>query len=621
LDQQKLSEYHHGGVIFMIVYYGLLILYMQYSKHKWKISQPELFDDWISLLHAEIGPFLIMSFFCIFIFVCRKYVFFILTTIYLICVLDYCTWFVVERPFHPADLMGAIELLKYYPEFVGKMGSALLTKLLFLSLSPIIILALQKWIKKRGKNIWRLVDVYIMLCILGAYSIMLPFHLKQGYIEYNTFVKMGQEILYENKLRNMIVDAEKVQFLLGKPKRKAQCCNDKAVKTLQKHRNIIIYIIETAPGEYYPDLIHYYNSNGFNSLAQNSVTYKEHYTTYPESDRSILSILTGNYPPLDRGTGWIRKYNYQNALPTILRSHGYVSYFISTAPLAFHDNLTMIQGLGFDHIKEIESTKNAMTVVDGTRSWDRTKLYKADLDLLKVALNIIKRHVEQDKTPFLMVLAPQASHAPFQLPPGSNRVLKESDIELLKANADWQFGLIAQIGEILQQFEQYLLIVTGDHGIRHRYESEELFSDPHFLNSISFQVPFWLTLDSVKHLNQNNVATSHIDVTPTIFELLCIDYDPLKYHGRSLISMADNRTLFFLGGDYLPVNGFKQNGRFFMENRKRSIIAESFSFDFNSSKFDLKHHLKLLNGRGQNASFRTWVSNEISIMKHLLLKK
>jgi len=45
-----------------------------------------------------------------------------------------------------------------------------------------------------------------------------------------------------------------------------------------------------------------------------------------------------------------------------------------------------------------------------------------------------------------------------------------------------------------------------------------------------------------------------------------------------------DRTVFFFGGEFVSPNGFKHDGRFYMENRLRHISLSRSDFDFGSSK-------------------------------------
>ena len=113
-----------------------------------------------------------------------------------------------------------------------------------------------------------------------------------------------------------------------------------------------------------------------------------------------------------------------------LNNQGYSTYFLGTAPLEFHNDRAMVERLGFENIYNVKETISARKIVDGKSSWDRTKIYQFDDILIEEALKNISFHGAAKKAnPFFMVLAPQSSHAPFQIPPGNSKVTVTDDKE------------------------------------------------------------------------------------------------------------------------------------------------------------------------------------------------
>jgi membrane-anchored protein YejM (alkaline phosphatase superfamily) len=218
------------------------------------------------------------------------------------------------------------------------------------------------------------------------------------------------------------------------------------------------------------------------------------------------------------------------------------------------------------------------------------------------------------------VLAPQSSHAPFQKPPGIKLPEDADDESLIQANAIWQFRLIEKIIKKLEDnksIKKTSIIITGDHGIRSAHESKQLFSNPHYLNPITFHVPLWIIDDSLVAPLNIDIATSHIDITPTILDLIGIQHNPLNYHGRSVWENVEDRYVFFLGGDYLPVSGFTYKKRFFMENRLKNLVDTNDTFLFD--RFDDRQN----NAIDRNKKFSNTVdpSKALLLVKSLLIKE
>ncbi len=584
---------------------------MQYSKHKWKISQPESIISWLLVLTVEVGLFFLLTSPVLFFKRYKKVIFFILTFFYFLYLFDYITWFTIDRTFNINDIGRGIEFLFYYPEFMGKMSTFFLFKISIFIVLPVFLFY---FFHKNFFNISFKYFSYLFLSIFCFTVIITPFLFKSGYYRFNTIFMITNDSIYEERLSRFKIDEEYISQLFGREKRDLE--NVARFKNKIVSKNIILYIIETAPKNYYPDFLEYLTDNGLSDLKNNSITSHEHYSTYPESDRAVYSILSGAYPHLERGTKWINKSKYENALPNIIKNVGYDTHIVSTAPLDFNDNIILMEKLGFDSITEVDSTKSALTINEKGRVWDRPLVYKSDNDLLLAAKALINKYKDIEAPPYLMVLLPQSSHAPFQIPPDFEPNTKSTDVDLIEANALWQYGVVKKIIkelEITNQLEDTILVLTGDHGIRSLYESEQLFSNPHLLDQVTFKVPFYIIDPSLKESVTLSNASSHIDIVPTILDMLGIIYNPNDYHGRNLFS-NNKRTIYFLGGDYLPVDGFKKDGKFFMENRHRNLLLVNDSFYFKAKELDNEHH-KINYGEDEKI-----VNDAILTIKSMLLK-
>jgi len=562
--------------------YTVLLLFMQYATERWKISGSVGARAWAGIFHSELlivafiffGPFLIG-------FLRRHYltVFFLF---YAVCVLDFMAWFTIDRPVHFEDLLRGSEMVKDYAEFIGQLGRVLLVKFAILILAPVVIWLFTRWSTRVRLD--RRVSPVMPAAFFGltlAYVASLPLVYDARYFGHNSLVRVGSEAVYQSRLENATPDPATVQKMFGVPA--PTSARPSAGATASKKKNVIVFIIETGMAAYYPDLPSRLARNGDGDIASGALSSAEHYTTYPESDRAIFSILVGQYPPLM--TAWNKKPNYDHSLARALKAEGYSTYLVSTGPLDFHDDITMMRNVGFDDLMQVSRVKKAFEVKNGEVVWDRSKLYAADLELFDSATKVIRQHATQGSSPYLLVLAPQSSHAPFEAPPGSSAPM-DNHAELVRANAEWQYKLVDGLIKDLRatnELSNTMIAVTGDHGVRSVYETNQLFADPQLLHSISFHVPFWILNPGSNAPSNPTWATSHIDVTPTILDLLGVSYAPNAYHGRSMLHPVD-RTVFFFGGEFVSPNGFKHDGRFYMENRLRHISLSRSDFDFGSSK-------------------------------------
>jgi hypothetical protein len=559
--------------------YTVLLLFMEYATERWKVSGSVGARVWAGIFHSELlivafiffVPFLIGFF--------RRHYLAVFSLFYAVCVLDFIAWFTINRPVHIEDLVYGPEMIKDYAEFIGQLGRVLLMKIGILIVAPVFIWAFDRWsrrVKLTDKLAGAMPTTFFGLAIV--YTLAFPLVYDARYFGHNSLVRIGSEALYQSKLERLNPDRATVQKLLGAPISSSALLGSSAAR----HKNVIVFVIETGMAGYYPDLPKTLRENGAGDFAANAFASEEHYTTYPESDRAIFSILVGQYPPLMKG--WMTKPNYDRSLAHALEQQGYTTYMVSTGPLEFHDDIVMVRNVGFDRIIQVTRVKKAFQVKNGEVVWDRSKLYAADMELLDSATSVINEHKTENSKPYLLVLAPQSSHAPFEPPPGSD-VSPTDDAGLVKANALWQYKLIEELIKKLRatgELENTMLVVTGDHGVRSVYETKQLFGDPSLLHRISFHVPFWILNPGQKSFRNPSWATSHIDVTPTILGMLGVPYLADAYHGRSMMSPTE-RTVFFFGGEFVSPNGFKRGDRFYMENRLRHLSLARNDFDFGAT--------------------------------------
>lgn len=599
-------------VIGIALSYALFILLMQYSKHKWVIVRPETLWGYVPILHAEMSLYLLLVAFLVLSKRSTLVAYLFLTLYYVLCLLDNIVWYAFLRPFHYKDFVRGIELIQYYSEFVTAASFG--WKRLVYTMVPLMIGSvtlvcgwtsrlqivkqrlsfLSEYTEKLGKSVFTGI-----LVAMAGYAGLVPMVISGPYLHYNSLFRMGEEIYYEQALA-------RAKMLPSDRKRLFGSSSGLTSNGQTRPYNVIFFILETAPKAIYPDMTPYLGKWAQRNGGSLRIL-DEHYTPYPESDRSLLSMMSGKYPCLTRGSGWIESYDYANSLPQILERNGYKTHLFSTAPLSFRRDDLMVKNLGFKNAIDSSIVKEAYRARTTKHFQNRTLLYKGDEELLEQALDTIQA---QDDNPYLLAFLPQASHAPFQIPPKYTG--GKSQLELFEANARWQMELLNRLTKRLEdtkQAERTILIVLGDHGLRHPAEST-LFRNPTLLNRLTFGVTLAICCpQQVPPMQQ--AVTSHVDLTPTVLEMLGIPYNSEDYQGRSMLRQT-SRSVFFLGGDYLPASGFTRNGSYFMENRNRNLILESREFDFKHSAANKVRTVK-------DSVDRATVNQDLCLLKSILL--
>ncbi len=122
--------------------------------------------------------------------------------------------------------------------------------------------------------------------------------------------------------------------------------------------------------------------------------------------------------------------------------------------------------------------------------------------------------------------------------------------------------------------EDLLLVVTGDHGLRYENEYaslDEQLGDP----EVSYHVPFLLyapgLIDQPVHITHQ---TSHVDLAPTLLDLVGIRTDGMLHHGSHVLDpkLAD-RVVFLMSNALSPNDRFRWRNYVFTAN---SLTGQSY---------------------------------------------
>ncbi len=192
---------------------------MQYSKHKWVITRPLHTMDYVPILHAELSLYLILAILFIVFLQSRWLTYLVLTLYYVMSLIDFVTWLTTSRPFHPADIARAIDLMAYYPAFFS-VDRTLATRTTLLALAPLFV-GLAVWLLHRrsvlAPSTLRVSSSRTVVPFCFVYIVMLPFVASPRYLRYNSVIRRGQELAYEYELRHTRTsDIDQLRFF-GNP--------------------------------------------------------------------------------------------------------------------------------------------------------------------------------------------------------------------------------------------------------------------------------------------------------------------------------------------------------------------------------------------------------------------
>jgi hypothetical protein len=339
--------------------------------------------------------------------------------------------------------------------------------------------------------------------------------------------------------------------------------------------DVVIWIAETLPKRAVDGRGGLTGFPNLSTLADSSLVADRHYTTAPYSSLAVFSILSSLYPPATLGPV-LRgpPESLVEGLPSGAGSIGYESGVFLPGNSASDDDLRFIRALHPTRTFQSSSERTPYEKV----AWQ----HRRDLDLL--ALGELKRSIfdwNRRNQRYVAVFCPQVGHAPW--PDVSGLGASASKLQLgeeLVALEDRWIGEILALLKSTDRLNKTLLIVTGDHGIRTRVEDPALRLG--VLQDYTFNVPFLLYAPGVFHgAKRVDAVTSHIDIAPSILDLLGVSHMPQSFEGLPVWDpLVHHRRVFFLGASSIGSEGMYENGYFYSVSTFSRVLSRSSDMTF-----------------------------------------
>jgi glucan phosphoethanolaminetransferase (alkaline phosphatase superfamily) len=352
-----------------------------------------------------------------------------------------------------------------------------------------------------------------------------------------------------------------------------------------KSSNVIFFVLETAPAKVLPAGGGLADFPNLRRLRETSFVAVAHYTPYCESHQAIFSILSSCYPSsaLDGALRHKRAVRVPGMIST-LSELGYDTAFYSPIDFRGEPDSAMYSSLGFQ--RQVYPKRQPSAI-----SFDARNQIRVRMGLDVAALNLLRRDLERDLAEgrrFAYLFAPELSHAPW---PDLSEDGKLQDVPqrgraLLQITDQW-LGEITQLLERNNQLKNTIIVVVGDHGVRSQAEDPSL--SPGTLDDYSFHVPLVIFAPmAVDHAEKIPWLTSHIDIAPSVLDLLGIEQGRTFEQGTAIWNPdLANRTTCFWGRDFLGVDGYYSRGKFFMWSRLSDAVYQNTKMSFDQSNVAL----------------------------------
>ena len=353
--------------------------------------------------------------------------------------------------------------------------------------------------------------------------------------------------------------------------------------------NVIFIVWETANYKDYPIPGPVSRRPILAGLIPHSLVASQHYSTDVESIRAHFSLFSSIYEL--PGRGWSQYFVKRlegaenarplDALPRLLADAGYATRYYFPAslwPEQYEEE--QLHRLGFQSIRLATSTSLA---------WGDSKArLAAEKSMYQMAVGDI-RELHSAGRPFMAAIVPSIGHFPLNDIRPPEVIAHDSHPDrraLLGGIADFQdqmLGTLIQALRELKILDNTILVVTGDHGPRTRLDDPNL--NLPFVGEENFHVP--LLIHYPRAFEKPVVMqrlTSHVDIVPTVLDLMGINRYGLLQQGLSMFDDAiDRRITFFLGEHLLSATALHYRGKFFMFDRRTHGVYRDDHFTFSTA--------------------------------------
>jgi membrane-anchored protein YejM (alkaline phosphatase superfamily) len=342
--------------------------------------------------------------------------------------------------------------------------------------------------------------------------------------------------------------------------------------------DVLLFIMETGPAACLDMGGDLRDFPSLRSLRDSSWVATRHYTTYPITNKAVFSIYASMYP-----SSGARYFNARNrSVPSVFwsaKSADYASGMYLPSSITFGYEKTLNRMMGVDKTVIADSGRNPAEVEQGA--------WHAKLDKDRAALAAMQQDIREwtgQGKHYVAAYLPQIAHGPWVdvVSGGAEQDVKKRGHNLMAL----QDKLLGELIETVRQsgrLDRTLIVVTSDHGIRTAVE------DPSFkggrLSDYTFHVPLMLYAPGVLHARQDiGVLTSHIDVAPSVLDLLGISEGRATEQGSQLWDprIAGRRT-FFWAKDYLGADGYYSDGKFGMLLSDLEAVYQAPALDFSTA--------------------------------------
>jgi phosphoglycerol transferase MdoB-like AlkP superfamily enzyme len=348
-----------------------------------------------------------------------------------------------------------------------------------------------------------------------------------------------------------------------------------------KNYNVILILMESMSAQAFDPARDSLNDMpNVRRLRDQSFLMGRHYTSYPVTDNATFSIFTSLYMHTQWGT--IRHLTTLPGFIRAARDDGYKTGFYGFVwTTAGHRDDLLLASLGFEKIAAAPKPPPGISVFFGPLNYVETQDHSA---LHSMQMDIHEWTARRQK--FAAVFFPEMGHDPYRELDGHT---SRSIIERGHALAVYQDAWLGELLDELQRdgaLDNTIIVITGDHGMRcvpgpdgRHYVS---ISTRGMLEDITMRVPMLIYVPGVlKHSIFIDSPTSHIDITPTLLDLMGFSAGRELEQGSPVYSPGIDKRRLFLEMDFLGASGFYDAGSYYSSSIM-GVVYKNSSMDFST---------------------------------------
>lgn len=328
----------------------------------------------------------------------------------------------------------------------------------------------------------------------------------------------------------------------------------------QAGSNVIFLVLETTPADFLSvddDLKQFPN---LARLRQHSFLAERHYSTLPVTVSAVFSIFTSWYPIDSLESPWA--YASGEHAPDLLpRLNAEGVKTAAFTPLHSDVDEASYSALGFEQV--VEPPAAATGLYDEGTAWKEQRKAN-DLATLHLLESSMEQWLDSNQR-FALAFLPQIAHFPYPdaYSPNSTDNLRERGRAIIAQEDSW----LGEIMDVLQkhgQLDNTIIVVVGDHGRRAKRENPDLQLGT--TDGTAFHVPLFIYAPRALAQPQRIPwVTSHIDIAPTVLDLLGIKDGRDSEQGLPIWqSDLAQRTTFFFAQPTFGADGYETDSRFYM---------------------------------------------------------